>query len=78
MRDAGPAFSQPPTHTHFTQLFRSFLELAKALAAAITAEIMRDAGLADQFGRLYAHPEWAGGGTTATIVATLQGARFFV
>ena len=34
---------------------------------------MRDAGLADQFGRLYCHSDWGSGATTATIIATLQG-----
>jgi hypothetical protein len=34
---------------------------------------MRDAGLADQFGRLYCHSDWGSGTTTATILATLQG-----
>jgi hypothetical protein len=52
---------------------RSFLELAKALAAAVCSEVMRDAGLAEQFGRLYAGQDWASGATTATVVATLKG-----
>ncbi|GBF89218.1 exocyst complex component Sec6 [Raphidocelis subcapitata] len=51
---------------------RSFLELAKALAAAVCSEVMRDAGLAEQFGRLYAGQDWASGATTATVVATLK------
>jgi hypothetical protein len=36
---------------------------------------MRDAGLGDQFGRLYSHSDWVAGTTTATILATLQGKR---
>ncbi|KAI8463893.1 MAG: component of the exocyst complex [Monoraphidium minutum] len=51
---------------------RSFLELAKALATAISGEVTRDVGLGDQFGRLYSGGEWVAGTTTATIIATLQ------
>lgn len=63
------------------------LEHARLCAAATTTrqnsifaqtkrtQVMRDAGLADQFGRLYSHPDWAAGATTATIIATLQGVR---
>ncbi|KIY92823.1 hypothetical protein MNEG_15140, partial [Monoraphidium neglectum] len=51
---------------------RSFLEVAKSMAGAISAEVMRDAGLGDQFGRLYSHSDWVAGTTTATILATLQ------
>jgi hypothetical protein len=52
---------------------RAFLEVAKACGAHLGALAWGDAGLAEQVGRLYAHPEWRSGTTMGTILATIGG-----
>ncbi len=52
---------------------RGFLELSKTISHRIVDMMFGDAGMIEQLKKLYVHPEWLVGTTTATIIATING-----